>query len=162
MTSAMGSDNTWAVASVRPAQADDLPAVAALLGEFRDFWGRDEPSAQAIEGGAARLQEDADAEFLIAPPARGFALLRFRYVVWTDSPECELEDLYVREADRGAGVGRALTEASIQRAREQGCRRMNILANEANPPAIALYRALGFSAWHDPPGGHNLHLRKAL
>ncbi len=37
-----------------------------------------------------------------------------------------------------------------------------IVGNEANHPAIDLYRALGFSAWHDPPGGHNLALRMSL
>ena len=150
------------MATVRPAEAADLPTIAVLAGEFRAHWGRAEPSAQAIERGVGRLQEDPDAEFLLAAPACGFALLRFRFSLWTDSPECELEDLYVREAERGAGLGRALVKVSIERARQRGCRRMDIIGNEANAPAVALYRALGFSAWFDPPGGHNLALRRAL
>jgi GNAT superfamily N-acetyltransferase len=158
----MACDNTCAVSDVRPAETGDLAAVAALVGEFRDFWCRGEPTAEQIEGGVARLHTDPDAEFLLAPPDRGFALIRFRYAVWTDSEECELEDLYVRQEERRWGLGRALTEAAVRRARERGCARMNISANDANGPAIGLYRALGFSAWHDPPGGHNLSLRRVL
>jgi len=158
----MACENTCAVADVRPASHGDLPALAGLVGEFRDFWGRLEPTHEAIESGVQLLHQDPDAEFLLAAPARGFALLRFRYVVWTDSEECELEDLYVREAERGSGLGRALTGAAIERARGRGCRRMNIFANEANAAAVGLYRGLGFSSWHDPPGGNNLHLRRAL
>ena len=148
--------------TVRPAEPADLSTLGVLVGEFRDHWGRAEPSADAIERGVARLHQDPDAEFLLASPASGFALLRFRFTVWTDSLECELEDLYVREAERGAGLGRALVKVSIERARQRGCRRMDIIGNEANAPAVALYRALGFSAWFDPPGGHNLALRRAL
>src|SRR4051794_39437065 len=142
MTSAMGSDNTCAVPSVRPAGPEDLSTLATLLGEFRDFWGRAEPSGGAIERGVGLLHGDPDSEFLLAPPDQGFALVRFRYVVWTDSPECELEDLFVRPAARGEGLGRELTEAAMERARDRGCKRMNISANEANPPAVGLYRAM--------------------
>ena len=82
--------------------------------------------------------------------------------VWTDSEECELEDLYVRREARGAGFGRALVSAAMERARARGCGRMLINANEANAPAVALYRSLGFSAWFAPPGGHNLNMRRDL
>ena len=147
---------------VRLAENADLEAVATLVGGFRDFWQRSEPTDAQIERGVLRLQSDPDAEFLLAPPGRGFALIRFRYVVWTDSEECELEDLFVQPDERGSGLGRALAEAAVERARARGCERMNISANDANGPAIGLYRALGFSAWHDPPGGHNLSLRRVL
>ena len=150
------------MASIRLAGPDDLPTLAPLLAGFRDFWVRTEPTDEAIERALTTLLADPDTEFLLAEPDLGFAALRFRFVVWTDSPECELEDLFVRDSERGAGMGRALTEAAVERARERGCRRMNISANDANEPAIALYRSLGFSAWHDPPGGNNLSLRRAL
>ncbi len=150
------------MAAIRLAGQDDLPTLARLLAGFRDFWVRDEPTDEAIERALTTLLADPDTEFLLAEPDLGFAALRFRFVVWTDSPECELEDLFVRDSQRGSGMGRALTEAAVERARERGCRRMNISANDANEPAINLYRSLGFSAWHDPPGGHNLSLRRVL
>ena len=146
---------------------EDVPALVSLLGGFRDWWRRAEPADEAVERGARRLLEDRDTEFLLAAPAGGAAAeaicqLRFRYSLWTVSEECELEDLFVRAGARRSGLGRALVEAALERARERGCRRMAINANDANPPAIALYESLGFSAFFDPPGGNNLNLRRAL
>ena len=59
-------------------------------------------------------------------------------------------------------MGRALMEAAFERARERGCRRMELDVNEANPAALALYDSLGFSSWSDPPGGRNLLMRRRL
>ena len=48
---------------------------------------------------------------------------------------------------RGSGLGRELVEAALERAREHGCARMVLDANEANAPALALYRSVGFDSW---------------
>ena len=61
------------------------------------------------------------------------------------------------EDARRLGLGRALAEAAIERARERGCRRVQLDVNEVNAEALALYRSLGFDSMQDPPGG-NLHL----
>ena len=141
--------------------------MAALLAEFRDWWKRSLPTDEAMEGGVRRLIQDPETELLLGAPAdgvapQGVAQLRFRYSVWTDSEECQFVDLSVREEARRGGLGRALLEASITRARQRGCLRMSNDANEANPPAVALYESLGFSAFFEPPGGNNLNMRRAL
>jgi ribosomal protein S18 acetylase RimI-like enzyme len=53
-------------------------------------------------------------------------------------------------------------EASFDRARERGCARIELDANEANAAAVELYRSLGFESWSDPPGGNNLLMRRRL
>jgi GNAT superfamily N-acetyltransferase len=148
---------------VRLATEADTETVAALLVEFRDWWQRDWPPAESFERGVRRLVADPATEFLIGgdPPA-GVAALRYRYGVWYDAEDCCLEDLFVREEARGSGLGRALAEAAIERARERGCRRIELDANEANPAATALYESLGFSGWSDPPGGRNVLMRLKL
>ena len=88
--------------------------------------------------------------------------LRYRFGVWLGTPDCWLEDLFVRESARGRGMGRALAEAAIARARERGCRRIELDVNDANPAALALYEALGFSAWVERAGGQNLLMRLRL
>ena len=144
------------------AKEADLPAVVALYMDFRDWWGRGGPPDESYPASVSRLLDDPNTDILLAGGPDGLAALRYRFVVWTESEECELEDLFIRETARGQGLGRTLLAAAIDRARERGCRRMLVETNETNAPALALYEAHGFSAWIDTVGGNNLHLRRDL
>ena len=141
--------------------------VAGLLVAFRDHLARDRPSDNAFLAGVERLGEDPATEFLLAaahhdaPPA-GVAQLRFRHSLWTAAPDCWLEDLYVAEPARRAGVARALVELACDRARERGCRRVELDVSEANAPALALYETLGFTARSKGSGARDLLLGRAL
>jgi GNAT superfamily N-acetyltransferase len=147
------------------AQAHEAGTVAGLLCEFRDWWGYAEPSDAEMGVRVKRLIESSEAEFLLAgetgAPA-GVCQLRYRFGLWLGAPDCWLEDLFVRESARGRGVGRALAEAAIARARERGSRRIELDVNDANPAALALYEHLGFSAWVESAGGRNLLMRLRL
>ena len=149
------------------AEPHEAEAVARLIVEFRDHLGIDWPSANAFLAGVERLIEQRDTAFLLAapnedaPPA-GVAQVRFRYGLWWAAEDCLREDLCVREEARGTGVGRALAAAVLDLARERGCRRVELDANEANAPALALYESLGFSAQDDRYGGRNLLMRRGL
>jgi ribosomal protein S18 acetylase RimI-like enzyme len=148
---------------VRLASTDDAADVARLMIGFRNWWQRDEPDDARFEAGVRRLLADPSTEFLIGgEPVAGVCQLRYRYGVWLDSEDCCLEDLFVAEEARGTGLGRALAEAALQRARERGCARVELDVNEANPAALALYESLGFESWSDPPGGRNLLMRLRL
>ena len=141
--------------------------MAGLLVDFRNWWGRDWPSEESFHEGVERLMEDPSTEYLLAAPDEaeepaGVCQLRFRRGIWHAAEDCWMEDLYVRESDRGAGLGSALAEAAVELARERGCARVELDVNEANPPAVALYEKLGFSAESDPPGGRNLMMRRHL
>jgi GNAT superfamily N-acetyltransferase len=56
----------------------------------------------------------------------------------------ELVKMAVAREARGRGVGRALGEAVIAKARSLGAPRIELLSNTVLTPAIGLYRALGF------------------
>jgi GNAT superfamily N-acetyltransferase len=107
------------------AQFDEAEAVAELLVGFRDHMGSDWPSANAFLASVERLLEDPHTEFLLAaagddlPPA-GVLQLRFRFSVWRAAPDAWLEDLFVSEEARRAGLGDALVTLAIERARERG------------------------------------------
>ena len=66
--------------------------------------------------------------------------------------DCWLEDLFVREEARRFGLGRALVDAAVERARERGCKRIELDVNEDNTAARALYEACGFLTEPKPPG----------
>ena len=147
--------------SVRLATSADTRLIVELVGEFRDWWGYDGPSDESLARSVPRLLEDPDTDFLLAGED-GVCQLRYRYGLWLEAEDCELEDLYVRERARGSGLGRALVEAAVERATERGCGRIQLDTNEGNAAARALYESLGFSAWAETPGGNNLLLRKRL
>lgn len=149
------------------AEHRDADTVARLMVAFRDHFGETWPSDNAFLAGVERLIEDPGAEYLLgaahadAPPA-GVAQLRFRYGIWWAAEDCLLEDLFVAADARGQGIARALVGLTIERARARGCRRIELDVNDANAPALALYRSFGFD--NDDPryGGGNLFMRLHL
>jgi ribosomal protein S18 acetylase RimI-like enzyme len=144
------------------AAPDEAPAVAALLGGFRDHLGYDFPSDESLLGSVERIIGRDDAEYLLAgeDEAQAVVQVRYRWSVWWDAEDCWLEDLYVRDDARGKGLGRALTEAVLERARERGCRRVELDVNSENPPALTLYRSLGFDT--GKTGGLDILMRRRL
>jgi ribosomal protein S18 acetylase RimI-like enzyme len=132
-----------------PAEAD---TVAGLLVEFRDWYGAREPSRRSFQRSVQRIMEEEGGEFLLGATGQGAAAagvcqLRFRHSVWMDTQDCWLEDLFVREPARRAGLGAALLETALGRARERGCRRVELDTSESNQGALRLYRRFGFSEY---------------
>src|SRR5688572_5347353 len=133
------------------AQPHEAETIADLLVAFRDHMGSAWPSENAFLASVERLLEDRDTEFLLAAPgdgapAAGVLQLRFRLSVWKAAPDAWLEDLFVAENARRAGVGDALVALAIERARARGARRIELDCNEHNAGALALYERHGFSA----------------
>ena len=136
---------------IKRAGPGDADTVASLLIAFRDWWGSTTPSDETFHATVTKLIADPNTEFLLAGD-QGVAQLRYRLSAWTGTEDCWLEDLYVSDSARGTGLGKALTLACIGRARERGCRRIELDVNETNTTAIALYERCGFSTEPKPPG----------
>jgi GNAT superfamily N-acetyltransferase len=148
-------------APIRLASLADAEELARLMIAFRNWTSRSEPGDDSFRAGVRRLLEDPNTEYLLGgdPPA-GVAQLRYRYGLWYAAPDCWLEDLYVADEARGTGLGRALVEAALGRARERGCRRVELDVDEGNAPALALYESLGFES--GTPESRNLFMRRRL
>ena len=138
------------------AEPAEAATVADLIAEFGEWWGNAATGREETRGSVERIMAGGDGEYLLGAADDGAAAavcqLRFRWSVWKSAEDCWLEDLYVREEGRRAGLGRALVEAALERARERGCRRIELDVNEDNAPARALYEACGFLSEPKPPG----------
>lgn len=138
------------VARAWVAESQEAEQVARLLVEFRDHNGADWPSANSFLASVERMIDRPDTEYLLgtphddAPPS-GVLQLRFRPSVWMATDDAWLEDLFVREGARRSGLGAALIELALDRAREHGCRRVELDTSESNAAALALYERFGFS-----------------
>jgi GNAT superfamily N-acetyltransferase len=143
------------VPQVWRAEPSDAQAVTRLLVEFRDHMGHSSPSDASFAASVQRLVAGPDAEFWLAGgadrQAAAVCQLRFRFSVWTAAEDCWLEDLFVRAAARRRGLARALVQRSLERARERGCRRVELDTHEDNHGALRLYECLGFSSTSKGP-----------
>jgi GNAT superfamily N-acetyltransferase len=138
---------------LRAAEPADIPVMFQLIGELADY----ERLRHKMVGDAADLQrhlfgEPRYAHALMAhwdlAPA-GFALYFFNYSTFLCRPGLYLEDLFVRPAHRGRGIGLALLAALEQRAREAGCGRLEWAVLDWNESAIEFYRRFGAQPMQD-------------
>ncbi len=135
---------------VRPARPPDVPAVVAMVHELAAF----EESAQQCHLNADQLHTA-----LFGPePAlfghvgeaedrslQGFTLWFRNFSTWEGVHGIYLEDLYVRPAARGGGLGRALLRTLAEVCVERGYRRLDWSVLHWNP-ARAFYAGLGAEA----------------
>ncbi len=127
-----GPDDIRAVTSprLRPMHPADLgPTVAAILA---DEWGdRRAWFAFAMDSPACRVFVAEDGDGAIA--GTGVATI--------NGPVGWVGTIWVAPAQRGRGLGRALTEATIDAADAAGCRTLVLVATDRGRP---LYEGLGF------------------
>ncbi|HEY0794933.1 MAG TPA: GNAT family N-acetyltransferase [Acidisarcina sp.] len=133
--------------NIRPAQRADIPLILELIRELALY----EREPAAVVATEADLMRDGFGptprfECLIAEydghPA-GFALYFLNYSTWRGRAGIHLEDLFVRPAFRGHGIGLALLSrlAAITVERQFGRLQWEVL--DWNHPAIDFYRRLG-------------------
>jgi GNAT superfamily N-acetyltransferase len=133
--------------AVRPAGPADLPLIAALIRDLATY----EKLAHEVRFDEAVLGEKLFgarpyAEVVIGEidgEAQGFALFFHNFSTFEGKPGIYLEDLYVREAARGNGLGKALLSHLAALAVERDCARLEWAVLDWNAPAIGFYKALG-------------------
>jgi ribosomal protein S18 acetylase RimI-like enzyme len=139
-----------------PKRADpaDAKIVARLLHDFNTEFDEFTPGPEAL---AKRIRELLSASqilvLLAGDPPEGLALLRFRPSLWTETLDCYLEELYVVPERRGQGIGRALLEAAMEAARQEGAAHIDLGTSEDDTAARALYERLGFTNREGKPDG---------
>ena len=138
---------------IRPAAESDVPLVFALIRELAEYERmEDEVTAAEADVRQALFGPAPAAEAVIAAvddEAAGFALFFHNFSTFTGKRGLYLEDLYVRPAYRGRGIGRGLLRHLARLARERGCRRFEWSVLDWNAPAIRSYRRAGASPMDD-------------
>jgi len=132
---------------IRAATPDDVAAIAALVRALAEY----ERLPHEVALDEARLRDHLFgarpyAEALVAEDAGGvvgFAAFFHTYSTFLARPGIWLEDLFVLEAHRRQGHGRALLAAVARIAFERGCARLEWSVLDWNEPSLAFYRSLG-------------------
>jgi ribosomal protein S18 acetylase RimI-like enzyme len=149
---------------VRALAEDDLDALWELrLRALRDdpeAWGTVYDEAMTSGSGAVlqRLRERDDEHFYLGALAGNgdtelVGMVRFTRIEGRkDRHKAQVASLYVAPEWRGQGIGRALVEEIIARARRlEGLEQLRLDVVTANTAAVALYRSLGFEVYGTDP-----------
>jgi GNAT superfamily N-acetyltransferase len=132
---------------IRPAVRADVPLLLELIGELADYERlRDEVVLDAALLEQHLFGDRPSAEAVLAEVDReavGYALFFPTFSTFLGRPGMWLEDLFVRPARRGAGIGGALLAHVAELAVARGCGRLEWSALDWNEPALAFYRGLG-------------------
>lgn len=136
-----------------PAAERDVPVILDLIRGLAEF----ERLAHEVVATEALLRESLfgarpDAEVVIAwvgEEAAGFALFFHNYSTFLASRGLFLEDLFVRPAWRGRGLGRRLLSYLAALAVERGCGRFEWNVLDWNEGAIRFYRSVGAEPMSD-------------
>jgi GNAT superfamily N-acetyltransferase len=152
---------TDAALSFRRARSDDVPAIVHLLaddplGATRE---RDEsPLPPAYLQAFRAVDGDANNELVVACQGEQVVgvlqLTCIPYLTYQGGWRALIEGVRVASGVRSQGVGKALIEWAIARARERGCIMVQLTTDKARVDAKRFYEGLGFVASHE---GMKLH-----
>ena len=133
--------------SIRPATIDDVPLIRALIAELAEY--------ERLADAAVATDDDLRAQLFGAQPAAevligevdgeaaGFALFFHNFSTFLGKRGLYLEDLFVRPAARGVGLGKHLMAALARIAVQRDCGRFEWSVLDWNAPAIGFYRRIG-------------------
>ena len=139
--------------TIRPVHPEDVPAVVAMVHELADFERAPDECHLTEEQLRAALFTEQPALFGhtaldVSGEPVGFALWFLNFSTWEGTHGVHLEDLYVRPAARGTGVGGALLAALAAICVERDYRRLEWVMLDWNP-AAEFYAAIGASVVAD-------------
>jgi GNAT superfamily N-acetyltransferase len=140
--------------SIRPATKQDMSSLSEMIHEFAKF---EKLSAVVTESDLIRDGFGADPKFrvLLAEwdgKLAGYALFFDYYSTFEGRAALFLEDIYVRQAFRGKGIGQALMARVAGIARQENCFGMRWEVLDWNTPAIDFYKKMGatfLDAWQN-------------
>lgn len=133
--------------AIRPATPADLPLIAELIRDLAEYekLAHEVRFDETVLGeklfGARPYAEVVIGQLDGAP--QGFALFFHNFSTFEGKPGIYLEDLFVRPAARGSGLGKALLAHLAMLATQRDCARLEWSVLDWNEPAIGFYQKLG-------------------
>ncbi len=142
---------------LRAAEQQDVPAIVGLIRELAEFEKLSHLCQVSAESLAPHLFGHQPGDRPVAECVVGevggqvvaFALFFTNFSTFLAKPGLYLEDLYIRPAHRGNGLGKALLKHLAGLAVERGCGRFEWCVLDWNENAIAFYEGSGATVMPD-------------
>lgn len=138
------------IIEIRPAVPADLPRLLDLYEQLAEGRGHHPLPLEAAEAALAAIAGQQPARTLLTALLDGDVAGTVDLFVMAPNlthdgrPWAIVEHVVVDRTRRGRGVGRALLEEAIRRARARGCHRIELTSDNRRTEAHAFYRSLGF------------------
>ncbi|RYJ30372.1 transcriptional regulator [Streptomyces sp. L-9-10] len=139
--------------NIRPATADDIPAIVAMLaddplGAQRESLDDLTPYAEAYE----RLARDPNQHVVVAErDGRVIGTLQLTIIPGLSrrgATRSIIEAVRVHADERGSGLGTRFIEWAVDESRRRGCQLVQLTSDASRTDAHRFYERLGFTASH--------------
>jgi len=138
---------------IRKAKIQDSEIILTFIKELAAYEELESEVIATIEDiNNSLFSDNPKAEVLLLEVdgnAAGFALFFHNYSTFLCKYGMYIEDIYVREEYRGAGLGKAFLKHICQIAKERNCGRIEWWCLDWNKPSIDFYLKLGAEAMSD-------------
>lgn len=134
---------------VRPATASDVEAIVPLIGQYWAFDGVDDFSAKVVrEPLTALLANDQLGAGWLAIDngnAVGYLLIVYVFSLEHLGLTAEVDEFFIADSHRGAGIGLAMLKDAELAAARQGCTNLSLQVSRHNEHARQFYLRSGFA-----------------
>lgn len=141
----------------RKATAKDIPTIVVMLAD--DALGKQredyrDPLPEKYAAAFAKIAADNNQELIVveneAAEIIGTLQLSFmQYLTYQGGIRAQIEAVRIRKDQRGKGIGKAMFEWAIHRAKKRGAHLLQLTSDKQRPDAIKFYEGLGFKATHE-------------
>lgn len=140
----------------RRARRDDLPRIVQMLADDPLGASRERHESPLPAGyldAFTAIDDDPRNELVVAClDQRVIGVLQVSFIpnlTYQGGWRALIEGVRIDSAVRSRGLGRAMLEWAIARARRRGCHMVQLTVNKARPDARRFYESLGFVASHE-------------
>ena len=141
---------------IREATRADLPCIVRMLaddklGQTRESF--EDPLPTSYRDAFDEISESDANELLVAVfENRVVAVSQLTfipYLTFRGGKRALIEGVRVDAEHRSKGIGRLMISEAIRRAKEEGCRMIQLTTDKSRPEARKFYESLGFVASHE-------------
>lgn len=141
----------------RIAEASDLQSIIKMLaldplGTKRERYS--DPLEPSYLEAFDHIERDPNNEIIVAVDENdqilGFLQLTFiPNLTYRGSWRAQIEGVRVHSSKRSEGIGKNLVAEAIDRAKQRGCRLVQLTSDKTRADALRFYESLGFKATHE-------------
>lgn len=137
----------------RAATRADLPAIVTMLADDSLGATRESPDDPVYAAAFDAIDADPRNSLVVADRSgEVVGTMQLTYIPGLSrrgSERLQIEAVRIRTDQRGRGLGREMIQWAVDRARERGCRLVQLTTDKRRVDAHRFYASLGFTASHE-------------